>query len=282
MFEDHVAPDFNLANGRGYLLDRNYIAASRLNYQFYLWKDSLGFSLHPSIAIPKGQAVIADIATGTAIWLIDVSRALPTAELDGYDIDLGQAPKPPWLPSNLKLREWDIFDEVPSDAVEKYDVVHVRLLVLVVRNSDPREILAKIAKMLKPGGYLQWDDLNYPDTCVKTISKNLDTPALSELRELVYSRGRNDWTLKLAEFASEEGFEDAKLYHFDDKIELAKANGEQHLLTMEEFAARLASVDKKTEAIELQQLLGRVHEESSHGAALSMPRVVCVARKKGM
>ena len=281
MSENHSVPDFNLANGRGYLLDRNFAAASRLNYQFYLWKDSLGFNLHPSIALPtKDYVAIADVATGTAIWLIDVARERPTAELDGFDIDLAQAPKPPWLPSNVRLRKWDIFDEVPSDVVGKYDVVHVRLLILVVRNGDPREVLTKLAKMLKPGGYLQWDDLNYPDTYVRTINKNLETPALDELRELVYSRGRNDWTLELAEIASEQGFEDAKLYHFEDRIELAKANGEQHLLTMEEFAIRLVSVDKKTEAMELQQLLGRAQEDSLDGAALSMPRVVCVAKKR--
>ena len=280
MSEDQAAPDFNLANGRGYLLDRNFIAASRLNYQFYLWKDSLGFNLHPSIALSQDKVSIADVATGTAIWLIDVSRELPTAELEGLDIDLSQAPKAPWLPPHLRLREWDVFNGVPDDLVGKYDVVHVRLLVLVVRNSDPREILTKLEKMLKPGGFLQWDDLNYPGTHVKTISEGLETPALDELRELVYSRGRNDWTLKLAEIASELGFEDAKLYHFEDRAELAKANGEQHLLTMEEFAVRLASVDKKAEAMKLEQLLGRVQDESSCGAALSMPRVVCVAKKR--
>ena len=135
--------------------------------------------------------------------------------------------------------------------VGKYDVVHVRLLVLVVRNSDPREILAKLAKMLIPGGYLQWDDLNYPDTCVKTIDRGVKTPALDELRKLVYSCGRNEWTLKLAGFASEQSSENAHLYHFEDRIELAKANGKQYLLTIAEFAGRLASVDKMTKAMKL-------------------------------
>lgn len=35
---------------------------------------------------------------------------------------------------------------------------------------------------------------------------------------------------------SEEGLEDTNLYRFHDKVELAKANDDQHPLTFEEFA----------------------------------------------
>jgi SAM-dependent methyltransferase len=279
MTEDQKDPDFNLVDGHGYMLDRNYAAASRLNFQFYLWKESLQFNIHPSIPVPVDNARIADVATGTAIWLIDSARNLPTAQLDGFDINLGQAPLQQWLPSNVTLRHWNIFDDIPQDMLEKYDIVHVRLLILVVENSDPRPIIRKLIKMLKPGGYLQWDDLNYPDTCVKAIDPSLPTPALHEFRKLAYSRGRHDWTLQLADITRDEGLEEAKLYHFEDRIELAKANGEQHLLTMEEFASRLAEVGKVDEAAKLYQLIRDVYKESRAGAALSMPRVVSVARK---
>lgn len=279
MTEEQKVPDFNLVDGHGYMLDRSYAAASRLNYQYFLWKESLHFHIHPSIPIPDDNAQIADVATGTAIWLMDVARDLPTAQLDGFDINLAQAPLQQWLPPNVKLRDWNVFDEVPHELLGKYDIIHVRLLILVVENSDPRPIIRKLIKMLKPGGYLQWDDLNYPDTCVKAIDPSLPTPALDEFRKLAYSRGRHDWTLQLADIMQEEGLEDAKLYNFEDRIELAKANGEQHLLTMEEFASRLAEVGKIDEAAKLYQLIRDVYKESLQGAALSMPRVVSVARK---
>ena len=278
MAEDQKIPDFNLADGHGYMLDRGYAPASRLNYQFFLWKDSLGFNIHPSVPIPGPNTHIADVATGTAIWLMDVARDLPTAQLDGFDISLTQAPPKEWLPPNVGLRTWNIFDDVPTDLLARYDIVHVRLLILVVENSDPRPIIQNLAKMLKPGGYLQWDDLNYPDTSIITVNRLLQTPALQELRELVCSRGRHDWTLQLADIMTEEGLEDAKLYNFGDRKELAKANGEQHLLTMEEFASRLAEGGNKDEAAKLHQLLHHAYKESMKGAALSMPRVVCVAR----
>jgi hypothetical protein len=35
--------------------------------------------------------------------------------------------------------------------------------------------------MLKPGGYIQWDDLNYPDTHIIKANADADTPAFYRL-----------------------------------------------------------------------------------------------------
>lgn len=270
--------DFNLADGHDYMLGRSYAAALRLNFQHYLWKESLHFCLHPSISVPV-EARIADVATGTAIWLTDVARRYPTARLDGFDIDTSQAPPKQWLPSNTTVKMWNIFDDVPEQMIGVYDVVHVRLLVLVVQGSDPRNIIRNLLRMLKPGGYLQWDELNYPGTCVKTSNSSLHTPALHELREMVYSRGRNDWTLRLPEYFGEEGMRDTMIYHFQDSPEMARANGEQRLLTMEEFASSLARMNHEEEAAKIFRLIKDVDVEIMSGATLSMPKVVCVGRK---
>lgn len=273
-----ASPDFNLADGRGYMLGRSYAAASRLNFQHYLWRESLHFNLHPSISIPE-KARIADVATGTAIWLVDIAREYPTAQLDGFDINTSQAPPKQWLPPNITLKTWNIFDDVPQHMIGIYDVVHVRLLVLVVQKGDPRKILRNLICMLKPGGYIQWDELNYPGTHVKNSSNSSLTPALDELREMVYSRGRNDWILQLPDFFIQEGLLDTEIYHFQDLPEFARANGEQHLLTMEEFASSLAEVGHREEAAKIFRLIRDVGQEVLDGAALSMPRVVCVGRK---
>lgn len=273
-----ASPDFNLADGRGYMLGRNYAAASRLNFQHYLWKESLHFNLHPSIPIPE-EAQIADVATGTAIWLIDVAREYPTARLDGFDVNTSQAPPEQWLSPNITLKTWNIFEDVPDQMIGIYDVVHVRLLVLVVQKGDPRNILRNILQMLKPGGYIQWDELNYPDTHVRDSGSSSHSPALHELREMVYSQGRNDWTLRLPEFFAEEGLLEAMIYHFQVLPEFARANSEQHLLTMEEFASSLAEMDHREEATKIMNLIQDAGHEVVNGSALSMPRVVCVGRK---
>lgn len=57
------------------------------------------------------------------------------------------------------------------------------------------------------------------------------------------------------------------------------ANGDQHLMTMEEFAGSLLQEGMLEEAQNIHQLIADCCQEASPGVALSMPRVVCVARK---
>lgn len=51
-----------------YASDRSCSAASRLNYQLYLGKNTLEFNPHPSIPTPKRTARIADVTKETSIW----------------------------------------------------------------------------------------------------------------------------------------------------------------------------------------------------------------------
>ena len=211
---------------------------------------------------------------------MDAARELGSgARVDGFDISLDQAPPREWLPSNVCLRQWDVFSDCPSDTLEKYDIIHLRLLVLVVQNSDSRPILRKVAKMLKPGDYMQWDDLNYPDTRIKKTKFDLQTPALDELRESVYSRGRQDWVMDLANICKELGFEGAAIHQFEDRTDLIKAYSDMWLFAMDEFGGRLRDFGDTMAAKNMERLVRDSYRESCKGAALFMPKVVCVARK---
>ncbi|PQE22943.1 UMTA methyltransferase family protein [Rutstroemia sp. NJR-2017a BBW] len=90
-------------------MDHSHIAACRLNLQHYLWKDALKFNIHPSIKI-SNESTIADVATGTAAWLLDVA-------------------------------------DLPSDLVGKYDYVHVRLLVHLLTMNEFASSLMRIGKV---------------------------------------------------------------------------------------------------------------------------------------
>ncbi|KAH1496542.1 hypothetical protein KXX06_002149 [Aspergillus fumigatus] len=218
-----ISSGFHLADGNGYMLDKGYAARCRLNLQFYLWKNSLAFNLHPSIPIPHTHGSpplrIADLACGTGIWLLDLgSMAAKQCHL--------------------------------------------------VEHSDPVPIIQNAYRMLKPGGYIQWDDLNYPDTHVSKANPGADTPAFDRLLQNF-----------LPGILERNGFADARLDHFRDRTKLAMANGDQHLMTMEEFAGSLQQEGMLEEAQNIHQLIADCCQEASPGVALSMPRVVCVARK---
>ena len=85
----------------------------------------------------------------SGIWLLDLASHLPpSAQLDGFDIDLGQCPPKPWLPPNVSLHSLDVFDPVPEDLVGKYDVIHIQLFVLIVKKNDPVPLLRNVLRML--------------------------------------------------------------------------------------------------------------------------------------
>ncbi|KAJ5883738.1 methyltransferase domain-containing protein [Penicillium subrubescens] len=274
--------DWRLTDGHGYVLNRHrrHAAACRLNLQYYLWKDALTFDIHPAIyASLSPTAIIADVAAGSGIWLTSVSRDLPDAQLEGLDYDLNQTPPRDWLPKNVRMRHWNVFDEVPADLVGKYDYIHTRLLLLVVQAQDPRPIIRNLRRLLKPGGYLQWDELDTVHMSIKKVEAGLPTPALEQLRDWSWAEGRHDWTVRLADFLAEEGFEETATDFVGDGLELARAFNEQHLLTAEEFAEGLMKLGESEAAAKYFGIVEEAYTESLAGAALCVPRVVCRARK---
>ncbi|KAJ6093571.1 S-adenosyl-L-methionine-dependent methyltransferase [Penicillium sp. IBT 16267x] len=141
----------------GYALHRNYHSSARLNAQNHLWREALGYSLHPCIGLsPDSAPRIADIGTGTGIWMMDVKREYPAAQIDGFDISLAQCPPPEWLPDGVRLRELDLYEPLPVELVGIYDVVHLRLFFVVIRNDDPDPVLQNLLRMLSTHYAFRW------------------------------------------------------------------------------------------------------------------------------
>lgn len=82
------------------------------------------------------------------IWLIDISRQLTSARLDGFDVSIDQYPAKEWLRPNTSLQELNIHKPIPEDFKDKYDIVNVRLFLTVVKNDDPSPIIRNLMDML--------------------------------------------------------------------------------------------------------------------------------------
>ena len=81
--------------------------------------------------------------------MVDLSREIPTTTtIHGFDIDLRQCPPPNTFPSNVHLSQWDMLTPPPADLIGKFDVVHLRLLTLVIKNNDPTAIITNVGKLL--------------------------------------------------------------------------------------------------------------------------------------
>ncbi|MCJ1378592.1 hypothetical protein MMC17_001691 [Xylographa soralifera] len=264
------------SQSNNHLLGRNYIAATSLNAQHYIWNQQLGYNLHPDIIHPKDGAKIADVAAGTGMLLLEVARDYPNAQCDGFDISLAQCPPQIWLPNNVSLSLWDIFQEPPESFIGIYDIVHIRFLTLVI-DHDPVPVINNIAKLLKPGGYLQWDEMDTTHSIVARVNDSVKIDATIRMDQLMKRRNAQSWIVRLAELLNQHGFENAQLHRVPQNFRYLKAQTDLHVLSFSEVAANIPEGDERK--AEFTQLVADVFDESTKGAAHGCAKVVFVAQK---
>ncbi|KAL8767627.1 MAG: hypothetical protein Q9194_005930 [Teloschistes cf. exilis] len=220
----------------------------------------IGWLLHPSL-VPTSSFRVADIGTGTAIWALDLAQSFSVGQVDGFDIDLEQCPPSEWLPPNITVREWDAFSALPPELENQYDVVHIRLMLLVVPDNDPRLILRNSLLMLKKGGCLQWEELDpWGAYVVETGMQEPDRTRNSFQRAQEWANMATlQWVTELTSIMEEMGFEEIKKEEIVCDIRLSKYYQDSHMMLMEELAANQATGDKRKIVDTIQWLKQNAH-----------------------
>ncbi|PHH64521.1 hypothetical protein CDD81_4300 [Ophiocordyceps australis] len=264
-----------------YPLTRDYVDFNRLNLQHFLLKDVFGYNLHPKIPRQQKSLKIADVGTGTGIWLLDLLPQLdPSAELVGMDADITQVGPKEWLPENLALREWSIFNDVPDDLVGAFDIVNIRLFAFVIQG-DATPILRKLKKLLKPGGYLQWCECDVLSFRINTVSPDTCTHHLMQLWEQTMpneARLFPTWVRSLPESFANEGFLDITT---DWQAQKGHSGVALHWcnLPIHEMLADRLRVSNPEKAFQIRALMDAASAETRKGAMYAFDRVVVVGQK---
>ncbi|KAK0118232.1 hypothetical protein ONS95_012535 [Cadophora gregata] len=129
---------------------------------------------------------VVDVGTGTGIWLDTLAaylEAFPTnsgskRQYDGLDIT--DANFPATKTENFQYSVYNILHPVPEDLKGKFDLVHVRLLVSALSIGDTKTAVENIAQLLRPGGWIQWDELDGD-----SWAGRIPSPHVKEMNELV-------------------------------------------------------------------------------------------------
>ncbi|CBF80663.1 hypothetical protein AN8492.2 [Aspergillus nidulans FGSC A4] len=122
--------------------------------------------LHPDI--PERFERVADIATGNGDWLFELKKVAESepsttqTKYHGFDISSSLFPKLESV-ANIDFSVHDFYKPFPEEHIGKYDLVHARHLVLAVRKSSLPTAVDNISSLLKPGGYIQWEEYDFAD-----------------------------------------------------------------------------------------------------------------------
>ncbi|KAF2205094.1 hypothetical protein GQ43DRAFT_408126 [Delitschia confertaspora ATCC 74209] len=148
-----------------YWIGRNPTEQQRLNRQHFIWTKCISYLIHPSIKSNLSQdAKIADIGTGTGIWLNEVSKVSPpTYTFTGFDNSSAQFLSPEELSPNVKLQIGDFMKPFPEELHGTFDLVNIRLIVVTMTGGRGvwERTLKNVLTLLKPGGFIQWIEGNF-------------------------------------------------------------------------------------------------------------------------
>lgn len=96
---------------------------------------------------------------------MSLANQLPqSSQLHAFDVSFDQFPHPSLRPKNLTCHSYNVFDEPPEDLKDKFDVINVSLTVTFITDNMIEAVIAKVAKFLKLGGYLQWQEIDTAST----------------------------------------------------------------------------------------------------------------------
>lgn len=85
----------------------------------------------------------------TRCWLLDLARQVPSSWiLLRFDVSTSQYSAAQRLPQNVSLRVLDAFDDIPPELIMKFDMVHVRAFLVVVKGGDSGPLLKNLVKLL--------------------------------------------------------------------------------------------------------------------------------------
>ncbi|RAQ52228.1 hypothetical protein AFGD_008707 [Aspergillus flavus] len=263
-----------------YVLTRDYLDNNRINLHHYLCLELFGYHTHPEIPTADPNLKVADVGTGTGIWLTDLARRLPTTvQLDALDISFDATPPAEWLPSNVHTRVWDVKTDPPEDLIGVYDIVHIRHFTLVLLEEEVESVLARLFKLLKPGGYLQWMEVDMSSWRILKTNTDNQSDALEGLFQALQGQDNRlspTYVPSLSSRFEAAGFENVKSEAKEAPPHLALVLHECNLLITDILPHKMKN-EKVKEFV--KEIMPRVESETREGSCWAFTRWSVVGRK---
>jgi SAM-dependent methyltransferase len=229
---------------------------------------------------------VADIATGTGIWLMDLAKTLPsTCHFTGYDISAAQFPPQSSWPPNVSFDTHSMLLPFPEPELGTYDIVAIRYVSFAITAAEWKTTIKNLITLLKPGGYLQWIDSDnlriyqsQPGTSLAAIREVFaSVAAYGESRDL-----RFGMITRTAEIFREEGLVDVSedVFAGDRIAEDREVKTKNALESMRSILSHIATVPGSEWTKEkYDRLLGEARREVALGAYSVLDQYCVVGRR---
>ncbi|KAA8652363.1 class I SAM-dependent methyltransferase [Aspergillus tanneri] len=201
------------------------------------------------------------------LWLAQLhsEQQKESIRMDGFDIDITQCPPAGWVTDNIHFRRWNAIEPPPSELRGQFDLVHLRLVMIGINNEDVPALVENLSLLLKPGGWLQWEEMNNFDNNIVTVDESTPKTAIAELLQWMTigpkeRRKGNEWRLTIPGVLEQHGFTNVRVENHSDPPYMRRWMTEVTFQTLTEFASKQFSRDSK-EATWLARTLADAHEE---------------------
>ncbi|THC95237.1 hypothetical protein EYZ11_005276 [Aspergillus tanneri] len=179
--------------------------------------------------------------------------------------------------ADIGTEKWNIHESVPEYLLGQYDVVNIRYFALVVRKDNLSRLLRNLISLLKPGGYLQWIEINIAEQQIVSARPDTSMAATSSFSEdgkkAIATLGvRFDWLNDLPSIYQEFGLVEASQFKPDPIPALRPMSSYLAIGGWEEFSYNV--LDKKGahpllgSGQDLRRRLNDVRNETQTGAAI--------------
>lgn len=258
-----------------------------MRFQHELTKTNFnGLLLDPSIPAPPQGALIADVATGTGTWALDVANHNPDVHIEGLDVNLNEVPPKCWLPNNITFKHFNLLETLPKEFEERYDIVHLQYVMIFVHDPDFPAVLQQLIAMLKPGGWLQWTDSDNNNWTWTTATRNrspTETVKLHGLYRALFTQvPTRTWLSNLRSSFVKAGLDDVRWTKGGPQISTLQPAQMNWLWSIEESRGVIEKrFPERMYAIEqcFEQRQKALMEADADKVGLDMCMIRCIGRK---
>lgn len=229
--------------------------------------------------------------------MLEIAKNLERSksELLGLDITTAHFPNAAWLPENVRFRVWDAYSEMPPEYEGAFDMVHLRALYSTVLDNKVDPLLSNCLKMLKPGGYLQWDESDA--STLRTFSPSegdkvdacKQVLAVQDFSARMITKMIPDWLHNLRDTLAGRGCEILVHEELEPDRRLARAWTENMLLVWRSMVALIPEQEmplppgmglpEKVSRALFAALLQEAIKETQQGVMLGMQYHIFLAKK---